>query len=272
MAGCGGLQGPRTGNVSPPADALSAWKDFPADVSPRPIVLFRASFTKWGFSSNEAKIAALCGKFALGFPMPREIPQQAVATWTDGTSHTYGAISASDAYAAMTQGPAGGGFDCASAVPLPVTAARVGPSEFQTDRGLAQMSAWLFTVTGGLAEFAYPAIALSAFWRNGQTQDSIGGGATISADGRSLNFSFIGGPTEGACAVDYSGVVAESSHAVAIAVESSPGRTVAGPQACDLVGHIRAVTVTLQSVLGGRVVVDATGAPVAVCPERSRGC
>jgi hypothetical protein len=272
IAGCGGLQGPRTGNVSPPADALSAWNDFPADAKTRPIVLFGIYFPKAGFSSGEAKIAAYCNKFALGFQPPSEIPKEAISIWADGTSATYAAISASDAYAAMTRGPAGTSYDCTSAAPLAVTAARLGPSEFQTDRGLAQMSAWLFTVSGALGEFAYPAIAPSAFWRNGQTQESIGGGATISPNGHVLNFTFIGGPTEGACAVDYSGVVAESSHAVAVAVESSPGRTVAGPQACDLVGHIRAVTVTLQSVLGGRVVIDASGAPVAVCPERSRGC
>jgi hypothetical protein len=271
VAGCSVLSGPRTGDVGPPKDALAAWQDFPANANPRPIVLLSGFPPNVTFSSNDAKIAVMCGKFKLDFQAASDVPKQATVTWSDGTSLAFPAIAAGDAYAAMSRALIAD-QSCLSVAPLSVTAARFGPSGFQTDRGIAQMSAWLYTATGAAGEFAYPAIAPSAFWGGGQSEGSIGGGATVSADGRSLNFSFIGGPTEGPCAEDYSGRVAESSHAVAVAVESSPGRTVAGPQACDAVGHIRSVTVTLASPLGGRVVVDAMGAAVAVCPERSRGC
>jgi len=260
VVGCGTLNGPRTGAISPPKDALARWQDFPAEQNPRPIVLLSTDSPGQGFDTNDAKIAALCSKFALQTRLPAEIPMPA-------------GLSAADAYAAITKpGPGASNAQCAAVAPLQVTAARIGTAGFTTDRGVAQMPAWLFRATGAWAEFQWPAIAPSAFWP-GPFERSIGGGATVSPSGRQLTFSFVGGPPDGPCAEDYTGVVAESPHAVAVAVQSNPGRVQGGPVACDLVGHMRSVTVQLASPLGGRVLVDASGAAVEACPEAIRaGC
>ncbi len=273
IAGCGTLTGPRTGTISPPTDALARWQNFPADQVPRPIVLLSTNSPGQGFDTNDAKIAALCAKFGLSIVLPVDSPKQASASWPDGTRATYPGIPAADAYAALTRpGSGGSNAGCAKVAPLPVTAARLGVAGFTTDRGVAQMSAWLFKATGAWAEFHVPAIPLSAFWP-GPFEGSIGGGASLSPSGRQLTFGFVGGPPDGPCAEDYTGVVAESPHAVAVAVQSNPGRPQAGPIACDLVGHIRSVTVQLASPLGGRVLVDASGAAVEACPEAIRaGC
>ena len=273
IAGCGTLEGPRTGTISPPTDALARWQGFPADQAPRPIVLLGTDSPGQGFDSGDAKIAAMCGKFALSTPLPSGVPGRAVATWPDGTTTAYAGLSAADAYVSLTRpGPGSSNSACVKVAQLPVTEAHLGMAGFTTDRGVAQMSAWLFKATGAWAEFQYPAIASSAFWP-GPVQPSIGGGATVAPSGRQLTFSFVGGPPDGPCAEDYTGVVAESPHAVAVAVQSNPGRPQGGPVSCDLVGHMRSVTVQLASPLGGRVLVDASGAAVEACPETIRaGC
>jgi hypothetical protein len=272
VTGCGTLEGPRTGTISPPADALARWNDFPADRVPRPIVLLvnHNPNPLGAFDSGAGKLGYYCSKFSLGFLPTSEVPKQATITWADGTATGYGATSATDAFNAMRAAPAEASpADCASVPPLVLSGVRLGTSGYGTDRGTIQMSSWLFTATGLHGEIAHPAVSQSNFWP-GPILGTIGGGATVSSSGRDITFSFPGGPTEGTCAVNYAGVVAESTHAVAVAVQSSPGRVEAGPVSCDALGYDRFVTVTLASPLGGRVVVDASGAPIPVCPEASR--
>jgi hypothetical protein len=265
--GCGNLEGPRTGTISPPTDALARWNDFPADQVPRPIVLLGYHPPGQGFDTGDAKIAYLCGKLALVAALPVEVPAQAVASWADGTKYTYPALSATDAFAAfLRSGSKPSSSMCSTVAPLPVTAARFGVAGFSTDRGTAQMSAWIFKVTGAWAEAAQPAVSNSAIWGGGVTQQSLTSGASTSSTGRVLTFNFVGGPPDGPCGVNYTGVVAESSHAVAVAVESSPGRVEGGPLACTGINTFRTVTVQLASQLGGRVLVDAAGAVVGVSP------
>jgi hypothetical protein len=265
--GCGNLEGPRTGTISPPTDALARWNDFPADQVPRPIVLLGYHPPGQGFDTGDAKIAYLCGKLALVAALPVEVPAQAVASWADGTKYTYPALSATDAFAAfLRSGSKPSSSMCSTVAPLPVTAARFGVAGFSTDRGTVQMSAWIFKVTGAWAEAAQPAVSNSAIWGGGLTGQSVASGASSSGDGRVLTYNFIGSPADGPCGANYTGVVAESNHAVAVAVQSSPGRVQGGPVACTAIGAIRMVTVQLASPLGGRVVVDASGGVVPVSP------
>jgi hypothetical protein len=258
IAGCGTLAGPRTGTISPPTDALARWQTFPADQVPRPIVLL-------------GSFLSTCAKLIPAFQPSTQAPKEATASWTDGTSYSYAAISVADAIVAFGRTETGAsGRDCSKVPPIAVTAARFDTVSFRTDRGGASMSAWLFSAGGVLGEIPYPAIVQSAFWGTGVHPASIGGGATVSANGRVLMYSFVGGPPDGPCAQDYTGVVAESTHAVAVGLQSSPGRVQAGPNSCDTVGRIRSVTVALARALSGRVLVDASGAAVPVCPEAIR--
>jgi hypothetical protein len=247
---------------TPPATALTAWKDFPAAQVPRPIVLFAIDPQGQAFT-NISKIAALCRLLVLTVDLPATKPDHSTATWPDGSSGTYPAISASDAFAALKRAPGPPVSMCSAAAPLPVTAVRFGTAGFETDRGTAQMSAWLFKATGAAAEFIYPAIPPSAIWGGGLTNMSMSGGSTVGADGRLLNFGFIGGE----CDAGYKAAVAESSSAVAVAVQAIPKD---GSGVCSAVGVTRSLRVTLTSPLGGRVLVDASGTAVSVCPEATR--
>src|SRR5438874_13490552 len=53
---------------SPPTTALAAWKDFPANANPRPIITFGVTtehIQPSGFPTSDRKIAWLCNKFVL---------------------------------------------------------------------------------------------------------------------------------------------------------------------------------------------------------------
>lgn len=266
VVGCGAVNGPgNSAQPSPPTAALTAWAGFPANQVPRPIVLLGIDPLGQAFSTNASKIAGLCRMFELNIELPTESPKQSTASWADGTSATYSAISAGDAFAALKRAPGASGGMCSGAVPLTVTAARFGVAGFATDRGMAQMSAWLFAVSGAKAEFVYPAVPPSAIWRGGVTDRQGSGGATVSADGRSLDFGFVGGE----CDASYQSAVAESPSAVAVAVHATWKE---GVNYCSAVGIERSIRVTLASPLGGRVLLTASGDPAVVCPEATRSC
>jgi len=200
--------------------------------------------------------------------LPKNLPSRATATWTTGTAVIYpGGISAADAYAAMSRAPAMESPDCATVPPLQITSARLGTYDFATDRGKAQMTSWLFTASATNGEIAYPALMPGAFWKGGLVSQSGNGGAGVSTDGRSLVWGFAGTPSvAGPCGADYKGVVAESPSAVAVALQVIPHASPGDLVACPAIAQERTVTVSLASPLGGRVVVDASGYPVTVCP------
>ena len=275
LAACGG------GAHSPAApqldDALAAWNDFPADRDPRPIILTEAPPNWPGFNSGDAKIAAMCAKFgSLAIDLPSSDLPPSDVSWPDGSHASYPSATAVAAYAAMRRRASDSMGGCAAAAPLTVSGVRLGKAGFQTDRGTAQVPAWLFSVSGAQGDVAYPAVADTAFWAGNYS----GNFALLGPDGRSLTFHFTGGhPGGGPCEGEYSGSVAESRTAVAVMavpIEKAPA-TIAPAGACSTVGYDRAVTVALRQPLGRRVVVvpggtgpnDQPGAVVMVCPEHS---
>jgi hypothetical protein len=227
-----------------------------------------------GYASDNAKMGAYCNKYALAAALPATVPAKAVATWSDGTSSTYRGTSAAVAFGGVSadkshvQEP-----QCSSIPPLVINAARLGTFDFVTDRGKAQMTAWLFSAIGVNGELAYPAIPPGAFWTGGILLQAANGSTVMSVDGRSLTYTFYGAPSDpGPCGADYKGVVAESQAAVAIALQATshakPGQMVA----CDAVAQQRSVVVMLAQPVGGRVVMDGLGNVTWVCPSTKPDC
>jgi hypothetical protein len=276
LVACGAVNGTAVipTPISPPIAALAGWSAFPADHTPRPVVLIANPSPQGGFASNDGKIAALCHKFTAGTVASKAVPFAANVSWSTGAEGIYPAISAAAALAAMKQaGPGTSEPNCATVQPLVVTGVRFARSEFITDRGTAQIDSWLFRMGGLSGEMTYPALAAAAIWNADLTKGSPDRGSVVSSDGRTLTFSFYGAPsTSGPCGADYRGVVAESQAAVAIALQETshakPGEAVA----CDMMAQLRSVDVTLASALGGRVVLDATGNVTPVCPSIKPVC
>ncbi len=269
-AACGGLGTANVPDPTPPTQALAAWQDFPAMRIPRPIVMFDPYPLYSGFTSDSAKIAAFCSKYSLATELSSAAPPSATASWPGGTSVTYAAISPADAYSTIAKSPTEmQSHECNSVPPLQVTAVHLGQARFGTDRGNALMSAWLFTATGSIADIAYPAIVPSAFWVLPKPDPNanviFGMSAAVSADGRTLDFGFMGGE----CHDGYKSAVAESPTAVAVAVVAIPKP---GHGVCPAVGISHRITVRLASPLGGRVLLGASGGVEAVCPVSAKTC
>jgi hypothetical protein len=279
LVACGATNGQGSTQLplpSPPTAALAAWKDFPADANPRPIVWLGAPNTISAYPGGDTKIAGICNKLVLqaGLKLPTAVPPAATAKLPSGPTVTYRAISAAAAFSALLRIPGGGGGStCDGVAPLVITAVRWGTVGVSTDRGTAQMSAWLFQAEGVTGEFAYPGLDPSAYWGGGLMADGTGPGVggRLSSDGRTLTIGLTGAPnTPGPCGADYTAAAAESDTAVAVAVKSIPhssGMAVA----CDAVGYFRTVTVHLNAPLGGRILVDANGDVGVACPEQG-GC
>jgi hypothetical protein len=255
---------------TPRSEMLTNWQDFPVNQSPRPIVWLNAQALHIHFNTDAQLAAYFCHKFQLATSWPAMTSNQATATWPDGTTLTFPAMSPQDTFDGMRAPSYYAPPDCAGRAPLDVTAMRLGTARFETDRGRARMTAWLVTVTGASADMAYPAIPLSAFWHGGvNTQGSGDKTATVSSDGLLLTVGFTGTQMDGPCGTHYNGLVAESSTAIEVAVQridNQPGTN------CTVVYQPRSVTVALRSPLGSRVVVDSIGSVVAVCAELSTGC
>ncbi len=227
-----------------------------------------------GLGVSELNVPPMCIRFVLKGPLPKNLPAQAVATWTDGTTASFAGLSAGEAFAIMSRRtPEMIAADCAYVPPLVINGARLGTFGFETDRGTAQMTAWLFAAIGVNGEFAYPALAPAAFWKGGMIAQLGNGGATVSADGRSLTWSFTGVPdTAGPCGATYKGLVAESSSAVAVALQTIPNAPQDTNAVCPMIAQVRSIIIPLASPLGGRVVVDAMSNAVPICPATPKPC
>jgi hypothetical protein len=175
-------------------------------------------------------------------------------------------MTATEAFAALTSGPIDPDITyCAAAQPMVVTGVHLGTNPFGTDRGIAEISAWIFTVAGMTGDLAYPAVVPPAIWGDGKSRGK-GYKTTAGTDAHTLSYTFYGDPSM--CA-DYTAAVAESSTAVAIAVRAVPGGS---PQsgACQAPRPVmRSVTVKLASAVIGRVVVDAKSNALWLCPAGS---
>lgn len=263
LAGCGAIpvgQG-KLAPPSPPTAALSRWSTFPVTAKPRPIIWFGGAAESIGegqFTSNEAKIAWLCHKFVMppGVQLTSGSSAMGSARWPSGATATYSkTIGSQAAFAAIMAEPGGDALMCADSKPFTIAAANLGTASFGTDRGEAEMTAWVFEIPEIKSSIAYPALDPSAFW-NGHAVEPNGFGARVGGDGKTLTINLVGGPERGACGVDYTAAVAESPSAVAVAIKAYPHET---NVACDLVGYARTVSVVLRSPLGDRVFLDEKG-------------
>jgi len=243
--------------------ALRLWADFPVNASPRPLVLTGPAILDPanGFPADgDAKMAYIEGDFQLKTTLPTE----------PSTVNGQQVITAAQALAELrSQG------DGKQPVPkpLPITDAMLGTGRFSTDRGARSLPAWTFRFAGVTNPALVLAIPPTDRWPlpGMPTSDGGPGGVTISPDGSHLTLSFIGAaPGTGACEAEYTADIAQSATAVSISPrESAHGGNNGGNNgggdlqgSCDLVGYRRTVTVTLQSPLGNRVVVDSRGVPL----------
>jgi hypothetical protein len=236
--------------------ALALWRAFPVHAKPRPIVPLGEGVVLdpgSGFRTVAQKAAYEEGRFALGTALP------------PGSATAYGRLRAI------------GVNDHEKVPPLLVTEVKLGRATFVTDRGRRPLPTWQFYFQG-VADPA-PVLALvppAAFippplHRFGQPGpgNSIEDSATVSASGRTVTLSFVGGPAGSEpCDDSYRASAAADSRAVAftittLAVPVPPG------EACPAIGVIRTAVLHLSPPLDARVLISATdGGAVPVTRAR----
>jgi hypothetical protein len=241
-----------------PTAGLRKWADFPVTATPRPLVLVGPQVIDpaGGFRSGEDKEAY--GNGAIDFP----------ASWAMAPAEAGGYKIVSAGLAARPLAPAA---KVGGSAPgrLRVTAVRLGTARFTTDRGELSLPAWLFSFD----RVADPATVLAIDPSERFTSPTGGaaspgaGAAKMSADGRTLTVSYIGGqPGTGGCAGDQTAAAVETRTAVAVVFTPVPTPPDPSGYACPAIGVIRTTTVTLARPLGPRVLITPAGDPYPVVP------
>jgi len=237
--------------------ALGLWADFPVSASPRPLVLTSGTVSgpASGFATGEAKEAFASGAFTEPTPFPVG-PDRAAG---------YPVVTARTAFEAMRADGSPILGAPSPPTPLVVTAIQLGSASFDTDRGVRDLPAWLFSFRDVHDPAAVLAVAPSEQYPVPPGAEHVGNlGAQVSPDGRTVTVRFTGAPAgNGPCTEDYTIDHLSSDTAVAVIVRTT--RAKAPGALCLLVGHPREVSLTLPLPLGDRVLVQApSGAPVVV--------
>jgi hypothetical protein len=264
VAACGAIGGGQPSLQPPPAptEALAHWSDFPVHLKPRPIIWFGDVVETVGegqFGSEAAKEAWICRKFVLarGIELTTGTAGPGSARWASGVSAVYATtIGSKPAFAAIESQRGGDTAMCDAARPFTIRSVHLDVAKFATDRGGADMTAWVFDIPDIHSSVAYPALGPSAYWGGKATYQAANLAAQLGGDGKTLTISVVGGPERGPCGSDFATAVAESSTAVAVAIKSYPHDAQA---VCDLVAYSRTVTVHLKAPLGDRVLLDENG-------------
>ena len=258
-----------TGDVN---RALAAWKDFPVDRHPRPIVLIGPVAVQYaGYKTGEAKIAAMSGLYRLDVPLPPDPPAAAV-TRPDGPTKVP-VIGPGAALDRMKADAAG--FKGASVAPLAVVGFEFGTEAVPTDRGTVTLPVWRVHTADELGPTVVLAVAESALARPAAAQIStpaapMADHAVVDAAGTRLALTLTEGDPHcpGEAIWERTPVVRESGGAVAVGFTATQTGTVPGSKSdgCDLALRVKKVTyrVDLTAPLGARVLLTGQGSPVAV--------
>lgn len=261
VAGCGSGGG-RLGEVvtlgGDPAGALARWRTFPAGADPRPLVLVTSAvsgpFSSAGPDRSKESLVASTVDLAASLPASPAIvggypvvpPKQAV-----------------ERLRAVVK------LDASTNTPLRILSVALDRADFDTDRGRRRLPAWRFDLEPFHERVWVVAVDAPALWSHRpERAHDPGFPATVLSDGRTLTYQFLGAREDsGFCGVRYTAGATESPSAVVIEVrgvdtgEPLPPGAVSG--ACPAAVR-RTVTVRLAAPLGGRVLLTADGAPVAV--------
>jgi len=215
------------------AKTAARWASFPADESPRPIVLLDDTVRiEGGFVGEDAKRAWTEGAVEPGVPVP-----PGVLSLLRGTpqSATHFALTITD---------------CA-----PVAAA------FRCDRGLRELPAYRLRLTGLEGACIVLAPEVECWWPadDAEGRATHGESAVVDDDGVTIDFPAFGGIlTE----FHHAEFQEHGTYVVGRAITTQ--RTVPPGTAVVLVGLSRMVRGRLTAPLGGRALITTSGQPVAV--------
>jgi hypothetical protein len=216
-------------------EVITAWAGFPANETPRPIVLLdeRVRIGRAGFIDGASKIAFSEGNIRSEVEMPDGV----LAMLTTGRI----AVSAD--------------------APLVVTRVDAAHAEFITDRGLRQLPAYRLQITGMKAPCHVLDPTTPIWWEHHPTERPHRGWqrAHVETNGRRVRVTVFGGAL-----TEFLGVTFVERDTVAMARPETRERQVPPGTAVRGGGIIGEVIGTLAAALGGRVLIDQHGLPYEV--------
>ncbi len=235
-------------------EALHAWRSFPANGDPRPVIVLGSGPVSLPTNSRDAT-AFNTGRYVLGAHLP-VVPKR------------HAGYALSPALAAYRELRANAMPDRESHARIRITRVDLGQATFMTDRGSQRLPAWRFFASG----LRYPAavLAVRPYRLPARPRvhlpasvliDSAEESAQINATGTRLKISFTGGPPgTQPCDDSYAVTTFESATAVAYVIQLTAAREPVNGEACSLVGYTRSVTAHLVRPLRTRVLIDAADA------------
>jgi hypothetical protein len=281
LAGCArdtvvdrvGVAAPQPEGTGDIDQALAAWRDFPVDRHPRPIVLIGpVAVRPAGYTTGDAKVAAVSGRYRIDVPLPPDPPPATVAL-PDGpaTVPVIGAAAAVD----LMKADAGESKGGENVPPLAIVGFEFGTEALPTDRGTVTLPVWRVHTADELGPTVVLAVADSALARPAASQSAAVGTvppgsakATVDATGTHLTLTVAEADPHcpGEAIYKREPVVRESGGAVAVGFTATQTGTVPGSGACALYLKLKQVTyrVDLAAPLGARVLVTALGEPAPV--------
>lgn len=212
-----------------------------------------------GFANQHQKEAFGAGRFTLTGRLP-SAPLAGRVRWADGAAITVPLLTAEATFRQLATNQACAIPPCGH---FTVTAAHPAELTIATNRGLATVPAWRFTVAelpwpvtrAAIAPSTYSSLPASAVYRAG----ILPGGASVAAigsGGRVLTLSF----STGACVSGSGGRVYSAATAVVV---GSWSRDSSGSGWCPASAIMRPAQVRLSQPVGTRVILDAgTGLPL----------
>ncbi|MEU4803700.1 hypothetical protein [Actinosynnema sp. NPDC023587] len=260
LAGCasGGDAGVPTApavSTSPPPT------DFPATLSPRPVVLIGDLLQVVDGLRGEDTVDGLRGPLDFTGRHP-VTPARAPVDLPDGARVDLALIGSSDALRTMSH-PTG---TAPPATTPPATAPKLvgvefGAAEFPTDRGPWTLPAWRFTTSAGTV-LAWPAVEPDVFWKPGEVRPAVSVEQASAADQEvAVSMPAAPSPCPGDAPARNEPVVQETGGTVTVGV-----RTVGhvGDCARTLAVTNQPYRVPLAAPLGGRLLLDEHGGVIAV--------
>jgi hypothetical protein len=244
--------------------------------------------------SDDTKLAFGNGWFRSTVPLPADVPADGTVRFSGAETLSVPLTSAAEAYRAIdkgdppcsaesgssvggvppavqTAGPENPSGTKSTVLPAPctsltVTGVKLGTVQLRTSRGEATVPAWLFTVdelAGALARVAVAPAAIGAVPSSSpppfQPDSTLVGAQDLAkVDGPELAYRLL----VGACDKDITPLAYEAEDVVVVG-----GQVTRSAGACVAMAKIVPVTVTLDTPLGDRLVLDVgTGAPLLLTP------
>jgi predicted small lipoprotein YifL len=238
-----------------------------------PLDAFRPGMVNLSAPENEKDIED--HRFVLDGPVPFDVPVGATLRWPSGQTRAITALTATQAYEAMTaryREECGG---CSPTGTIRITGARLTTAPIDAIDGPVTVPAWEFTLDGYQARLVMAAVPATealvppeAPWDSAHPPLGLSFlTAKSTSDGRTVTVDFTGAQfgADQPCGKDYTLEAVTSVHAVVIIVRTVDYKGLAGFGACNMMGFPRTASVQLPEPLGNRVLLEGTtGHPATV--------